>query len=154
MAYAASSDVQELIAQFTISGTSKPTSTQLTDIIAQIAGEIDTVLGARGITVPVTTPAHFLVRLEALNAYGAAAGTLKSMFPDATGADETPAYAFWERRYRDGLAELKDGTGIPDGVIGSTAGYVAPSTYLTRNPDVEEDLGDIAEPFFTRSKVF
>ena len=48
----------------------------------------------------------------------------------------------------------KDGSLIPDGVAGSTAGYVAPSTYFTNNPDTEVDLGTIAEPMFKIGKVF
>lgn len=147
MSYGTMADVQELIAQFTIGVTSTPTTTQATAIITDISNEIDVALSAAGVTVPVTTPAYFLDWLGLLNAYGAAAAVLKSMFPGTTGPDETPAYAFWEARYQDGLKTIRNGSGIP---AGTTAGAnaVMPSTYLTRNPNSEEALGDIAEPLF------
>lgn len=156
MAYCTASDIQELIAKFSLTASSTPNTTQVADIIDQIAGEIDSVLSAQGVTVPATTPSEFTKMLEALNAYGAAAGVLKSMFPDSTGAGETPAYQFWETRYRNGLAALKDGSMIPNAVVGTSTGYLAPSTYFLNNPDTEDDidLGTAGEPFFTRSKVF
>jgi hypothetical protein len=94
--------------------------------------------------------------LQYIGVAGVAARALRTMFPDATGAGETPAHADYQKIFDDGLAGLKDGTLIPDdpAVVGSTSGYVAPSTYFTRNPDAEEELGEIAEPFFSRGKVF
>lgn len=154
MSYCDEAAVESRMAKFPITATSKPNQTQVLSQIEDIGGEIDSALAARGVTVPVEGPPRFLRKLKALNAYGAAAGVLKSMFPDTVGADETPAYAFWERRYRDGMAELKDGSGIPDTVIGTTSGYVAPSTYFTNNPDTEVEDGDISGSFFTRAKVF
>ena len=62
-------------------------------------------------------------------------------------------YQFWESRYQRALKALRDGSAIPAGLAASSA-QVMPSTYFTRNPDEEEALGDIAEPFFKRSTVF
>ena len=156
MAYATSAEVQAAIAKFTITSTTKPTSSQLTTILAEIDGYIDSILSAKGIAVPITAPAHFTQALQSIGVAGTAARVLKSMFPDAVGADETPAYAYWQARFDDGIKALVDGSLIPDDplVIGTTSGYVAPSTYLTNNPDEEVDLGTIGEPFFTRGKVF
>ena len=153
MAYAVRTDVEGLIAQFTLDANSKPTQTQADTLIDDTGDEIDVVLSSAGVAVPVTTPTYFKEALKFLNAYGAAAAILRAMFPDATGSGETPAYAFWEARYKAGLKGLKDGSHIPPGVTRS-AGYVPPSTYLTRNPDEEEDLGDIAEPQFKVGQVF
>ena len=150
MSYASLSDTQGLIAKFPVGATSKPNTAEANSIIDDVSNEIDTRLAGAGYTVPITTPDYLLGWCKALNTYGAAAAILKSMFPDSVGTGETPAYAFWESRYKDGLTALT--TTEAAGGIG--AAYVAPSTYLTRNPDSEEALGDIAEPFFTRSKVF
>jgi len=154
MAYADLNEVVDLLGNFQLTGTSSPSESQATALTDQVGAEIDSALSGAGVTVPVTAPEHFVSALRLLNSAGAAALILRIMFPDATGAAETPAYAFWAKWYQDGLARLRDGTGIPDDVIGATSGYVAPSTYFTNNPDEEVDLGDIAEPFFSRSKVF
>jgi hypothetical protein len=154
MAYATSSEVQGAIAKFTIGASTKPSTTQLTVMLAEIDGYIDSILAAKGVVVPVTAPAYFTQALQSIGVAGVAARVLKSMFPDAVGADETPAYAYWQARFDDGIKALVDGSLIPDEVVGTTSGYVAPSTYLTNNPDEEVDLGDIGEPFFTRGKVF
>lgn len=155
MAYAVIADVQDLIAQFPLSTTSTPTTAQATTIMNDTANEIDMRLSRAGVTTPVTTPAAFLRALALLNAYGTAAAVLKSMFPAATGPGETPAYAFWEKRYQDGLAAISDGSFLPDDVVVvGSSGLVEPSTYLTRNPDSEEDTGVIAEPMFKIGKVF
>jgi hypothetical protein len=152
MAYSEPADVQDLVG-FELSSTSKPTEAQATALVDQVAAEVDSVLAGAGYMVPVTAPDYFLSALKLLNSAGAAAAILKVMFPDATGAAESPAYAFWDKWYRDGLARLRDGSGVPPDVTTNSAA-VGPSTYFTRNPDAEEELGDIAEPFFTRSKVF
>jgi len=156
MTYATTAEVQGAIAKFVIGATTKPSTTQLTVTLSEVEGYIDTVLSAKGITVPVTGPAHFVSALESISVAGIAARVLKSMFPDAVGADETPAYAYWQRLFDDGIRALIDGSLIPDDplVIGATSGYVAPSTYLTRNPETEEDLGTIAEPLFKIGTVF
>jgi len=151
--YAVIADLQDLIAQFPISATSAPTTTQATTIINDTADEINARLSAAGLTTPVTTPASFLRALALLNAYGAAAAVLKSMFPDAVGPGDTPAYAFWEERYKAGLAAIANGSMSPADSV-SNAGSILPSTYLTRNPDSEEALGDIAEPLFPVGKVY
>jgi hypothetical protein len=153
MAYATLPIVQEYIAQFTIDANSKPTTTQATAIIDDISNEIDVLLASNGWAVPVTVPAAFLDWLSTTNAYGAAAGILKSMFPHTTGPDEEPAFAFWEERYKARLQMIIDGViNLPDATANSN--QITPSTYLTRNPDTEEAIGVIAEPLFSIGKVF
>ncbi len=153
MPYAELSDVQALLAKFSIGGTTKPTVTQATAIIRDVSAEVDAALAGAGFAVPVTAPAWFVNYLGLVNQYGAASAILKAMFPDVSGPDETPAYAFWESRYQKALAALRNGSAIPPGLAAGSA-QVTPSTYFTRNPDEEEDLGEIAEPFFKRSTVF
>ena len=155
MAYAVIADVQALFPKFTLGAATKPTTTQATAIINDVSVEIDAALAGAGYAVPVTAPSWFGDYLGLVNQYGAAAAILKAMFPEAAGsADTTPAiYQFWESRYQRALKALRDGSAIPAGLAASSA-QVMPSTYFTRNPDEEEDLGDIAEPFFKRSTVF
>lgn len=152
MAYATEAKVEALMAKFAVDGSTTPTNTQLTIIIDDVAGDMDSRLAAKGVTVPVTSPAYFLDYLEGINSMGAAARTLRSMFPDVSGPGEQPAYNFWQARYNAFLKGVDDGSVIPpDAMKGET---VAPSTYLTRNPDTEEDLGDISEPLFKMGSTF
>lgn len=145
MAYAALARIQGILGRFRIDEDSVPNNTQAESIIDDISDEIDGVLSGLGVTVPVTTPAWFLDKLAILNSYGAAAAILKSAFPEAQGPGENPAYAFWEARYRTGLKALKDQTEVPSSIInGATSGSnIRPSGYFTRNPDEEEELGDL-----------
>ena len=156
MPYALFQDLQDMIAKYSVSAATRPDTTQATAIIADISNEIDVALSAAGVAVPVTTPTFFLDWLGRLNAYGAAAAVLKSMFPDAVGPGDTPAYAFWDNWYQRGLDGIRDGSLIPGSVVtgGAGANFVLPSTYLTRNPDENEDIGVIAEPIFTLRKSF
>lgn len=156
MAYAALTDVQGLVAKFPITPTSKPNETQVGTIITGIAAEIDTAIANAGYAVPVASPASFLEYLTLLNAYGAASAAIRSIFADKTGSAEGfegGIEAYYAAQYAKGLASLRDGSGIPPGVS-TTSASIGPSTYFTRNPDAEEDLGDIAEPFFKRETVF
>lgn len=106
MSYATTVTVQGAMAKFVISGSTQPTSTQVQAMIDGIAAEINSHLASVGYTVPVTTPDYFLAYLGELNTWGAVASVLKSMFPSATGPAETPAYAFWEKRYQAGLTDI------------------------------------------------
>lgn len=154
MAYATIDEVQGMMAQFTISSTSKPSTTQATAIIDDIGYEVETHLAGAGVTVPVTEPSYFLGWLGRVNAYGAVAAILKSMFPSAVGAGETPAWAFWETRYRNALKGIDEGDLIPPGITSTSR--VTPSTFFTRYPtEGRSDLvGTPGESWFTRSKIF
>lgn len=152
MAYATEAKVESMMAQMTVTGSTKPTSTQVALIITDVDAELDVVLAAQGIATPVTAPADFLNWLVGISSIGVTARALRSMFPDVTGPGEQPAYRYWQKLYDGALAGIKDGSMIPPTV--SAGGAVSPSTYLTRNPDAEEDLGDIAEPKFKVGKDY
>lgn len=86
MAYCDIDDVQALNPQRgDYSSSTKPTSTEVTTFITTVSDEIDSVLKARGVSVPVTAPAEFLSHLEQVNANGAAAYAEFAMFPEAAG---------------------------------------------------------------------
>jgi len=153
MAYATIEKVQELVAQLTLGSDSVPTIDQAASIMEDTASEINVRLSSAGYATPITTPVELTGWLSLLNAYGTAAAVLKSAFPDAVGPNDTPAYAFWEERYQAGLTAIGDGT-ISPVTPTSDASLVLPSTYFTRNPDMEEDTGRIAEPLFKMGKSF
>jgi hypothetical protein len=142
-------DIERLMAQFSISATSRPTKPQIDTIILDTEHEVNTALSGANIMVPVSSPQYFVNWLGLVVSYGATAAVLKSMFPSASGPAETPAYAFWEARYKAALKGIVSGDLIPGDVPKSTKS-VRPSNYFMRNPTSEEDMG-IHEPWFKRT---
>lgn len=154
MPYTTRASVEGLIAQVAINSSAKPTPTQVDDIIAGVSSEIDTYLSTRVHILPVVAPDYFVAWLKTLNNYGAAAQILKSAFPSTVGAGEIPAWGFWKSLYDSGIKAILSGDVIPASVEVGATDRIQPATYFTRNPNAEESLGDIAEPWFKRSKVF
>ncbi len=153
MAYATITQLQGLLAKFTLSTTTTPTTAQATEILSQVSQEVDVALASKGVAPPVASPSYFVDWLEHVNCYGAAAQVLKSAFPGSRGQAEEPAYAYWQKLYDQSMKGIKDGSMLPPGLTANDS-YVAPSTYFTRNQDEEEDLGDISEPLFKTGMVF
>src|SRR3990172_13413757 len=123
MAYAALSDIQGLMAKFTIDTASKPTAAQAGVIITQISAEIDGVIAGAGYSVPVASPTWFVDSLKLLNAYGATAAVLESMFPErAGGNDEAAALrSYYAAQYNRGIKRLQDGSGTPPDLATNSA---------------------------------
>lgn len=146
MPYAALNDVIALFPHFAdLGANTKPSRQAAADMVTDIDNEVNVYLAGANYTTPVTAPQFFVDWLKVVVSYGAAAAILKEMFPAATGPGENPAFAFWESRYKSSLKGIKDGSLVPPDVAAAGA-FAPPSTYFTRNPDTEEDLGDIANP--------
>lgn len=109
MAYCTTAQVTTSLPTRTFSATSKPTTTEIGELIDRIAGEIDVVLGGRGLTVPVTTPDELVVFLEQLNILGASSLTEQAMFPETAGQMSAPAAKVLWNQYRQGLKFLMEG---------------------------------------------
>lgn len=156
MAYAELEDVEHELGQYGrfLTETSTPSEDDVEQkTIPAIAGEIDGVLSARGVTVPVTAPASFLELLSSLNALGAAARTAAALLPQAQGPQSTTFHEWLQARYDAGLERLRNGEGIPDDI--ATSGTSLPSSFWTRHPDtVSSDLDrtskNSVDPVFRR----
>lgn len=152
MAYAVISDVRKENPQRTYSDSTKPTTTQVEGFITDIAGEIDTVLAGRGMTVPVTTPAEFLTYVTHINALGAAALAERAGFPEASGPLATPASVVLWKQYQDGLKYLKEGK-LPVSLDGSDV----PFSYHEQRQGTEEEPAETypwQKPKFGKNKEF
>ena len=153
MSYCTLTDVQGFNPKRTYSATSTPTTTQVTEFISKIAGEIDTVLQGRGLTTPVTVPAAFLEFLEQLNAVGAAALAERAMFPESQGLmGGVAAGALHWKQYQDGLKWLKDGH-LPTG----TTAEALPFSFFTDHSSEEtepEEEHSWQRPKFGKNKEF
>lgn len=144
MAYCTITDVQALNAQRTYGATTKPTTTQVTALIDQIAAEIDAVLAAKGFTIPVTTPTTFVTFLAAVNAYGAGALAEASMFPELSDAGSTPHWKVLLAKYDAWMKLLIDGSAIPASLDAGTEGENVGGSYL----DGDNSGDDYPEPIF------
>lgn len=142
-----------------LTATSRPTKTDVEGkTLPAIAGEIDGVLGARGLTVPITQASlvalgvdaaaatRFLETLSSLNALGAAARAVAALFPNRAGPGGAPFHEWLQQRYDAGLTRLGSGEGVPSASVASSA---LPRSHWTSNPtdpDTDEDWA----PIFTR----
>jgi hypothetical protein len=146
-------DVQGFNPKRTYGAGTTPTTTQVTEFISKIAGEIDTVLQGRGLTTPVTTPAAFVEFLEQLNAVGAAALAERAMFPESQGLQgPTSAAAVHWKQYQDGLKWLKEGN-LPTG----TTAEALPFSFFEQNKATETEPTETYEwhkPKFGINKEF
>lgn len=129
MSYCTLTDVQGLNSKRTYGASTTPTTTQATEFISKIAGEIDSVLQGRGLVTPVTTPDAFVEFLEQLNAVGAAALAERAMFPESQGLmGGVAAGALHWKQYQDGLKWLKEGA-LPTG----TTAEALPFSFFEQN---------------------
>lgn len=153
MAYATTSDVAARLGSFDLSASSQPTTTEVSSFLDERSGYIDAVLSAAGVSTPVTSPSSFTAYLRSLEAAGATADALAVKFPDGSGAgsvEETISY--WLKVWDDGMAGLKDGSLIPDGVSQSAAGL--PTSFFTEYPDEAPDLGDLLDLGVKRDRPY
>jgi len=131
-----------------------PTSQQVSLFIEEIAGEIDTVLLTRGVQVPVTAPAAFLLFLQNTNALGAAAQAEMAAFTEFEGQQASTYGARLEAMYQKRLARLADGSAIPSGAAGGAASRVRARSYGTEYPEDDRDDAPDTASFFSRGRQF
>lgn len=152
MTYAQVSDVQARMVRVPTGLANALQAEHVESFITQIEGEVETILAMRDVTVPVTTPTWFVARLRSIVSDGATAIAYKSVFPESSGIGSSPAYQYWETRYRRGLTALQKGE-LPSSIV--TAGLtIGPSTYFTKNPETPQDFGTLGEGLFDVDKVF
>ena len=119
------------------------TDGQMDSFRDETSAQINVVLESVGVAVvPVTDHAAFQTYLGAVEAWGTAAQVLKAMFPEAMGPGEQPAYAFWDRKYRDALVSLSRSQHIPPNLFGEDR--PVPSSYFTKHPEDEAQMGALA----------
>lgn len=151
MAYCAIDDVRALNPKRTYDASSKPTSTQVEAFIDNAANEMDTVLSARGLAVPVAAPTHFVDHLKHVNANGAAATAEMAMFPEAVGTPGgSPHGQQLYRIYRSQLTQLEKGE-LPVSVDGKAS----PQGFFERHPtDEPTEEPEWRRPKFGKNKEF
>lgn len=141
MAYAAFVNVQNRIARHVLTTSTPVKPDQVDEFVEDVSSEIDAILVQIGYAVPVSEPDWFMTRLRSLNADGAAAITLKSLFPEATGPGGSPAWSFYQRRYDAGIKSLLDGAHP------KAANVLTAETYFTDHPSKDIPLFKVQEQY-------
>ncbi len=148
MAYGVGADVTQLLGRIGDSavGSGKIlTDAEITDLIDSHSDEIDTILLARGVVLPVDTGltggSAFAVWLARLVAHGVAAAALRAISPEVRGTGGGTSWGFHETRYRDGKKLLVSGDAIPP-ALGGGEGDNEPAGYFEDNPDEIPEVGD------------
>ena len=123
-----------------LSATTSPTLTEAATIHEGISADVDAAVVMGGLAVPVTTPAALVSWLGAVEAWGTCAEILKTRFQDLSGVNSEGAWTFFEKRYQDAIAQIRAGNAATLAGAGCE-----PASYYTRNPDTDEDLGDLSD---------
>lgn len=104
--YCTLEDACELTPRLPISATSTPTTTQATNMVADVASEIEMALASAGVSLPVTDD-RALIYLNTVNKQGAAAAILRAAF--GSGEMTDGAAADWEKKYQANLVLIRGG---------------------------------------------
>lgn len=158
MGYAVEADVRRHLGQYSDSWTaaSVPSISDGLEFADQASGQLDGILSGRGIAVPVTTPTSFVEHLRDLAAIYAASLVSAALFPQAAGPASTTHHEFLLGIWKDGLAGLRDGEGIPDSV--TMSGGSLPTSFWTEHSGSDSEDLDVGEgdtdPKFRRDTVW
>lgn len=139
--YADTADVNVLMGPHRITETTKLTLSDLEKLLLNVDSDLNARLNDAGVgVIPVLDPA-FTGYLKTLASWSAAAQAFKIQFPEAMGPGEQPAYAYWEKRYQAALLLLSGA--IPGDLISGFAN-AAVSSYFTKHPEEEAEMGNLA----------
>lgn len=106
MAYTTLDKVAAITGFESFSTTTRPTQTQVTDMINDVTGEMDFVLSSKGITTPITN-SNLLRKLDIICKYGVACQVLISGYGNADSVDGSQGDKFCEK-YKEYLQDIKD----------------------------------------------
>ncbi len=130
MAYSTTEEVNRLLGPHKATVTTPVTIEDVDALRESVSYQIDAVLVAAGISSVPVTDETFSNYLGTIESWGAAAHTLKALFPEAIGAGEQPAFAYWQKLFDDALENLPGL--IPSALMGARDNA---SGYFTENPD-------------------
>jgi hypothetical protein len=142
MPYSTNIQVNRNLGPHTVSIDTIVTVAEVDALRTETAAQIDAVLASLNVTLPITPGHALLAYLGAVESWGVTAQALKMMFPEAVGPGESPAWAFWQKKYDDALLMLRDGVGVYQDL--SDIEEMVASSYFTNNPETEAELGQLA----------
>ncbi len=145
MAYCTVSDVQARCKKFTISGTSKPTETEVEGFIDQCAAELDGITATLGYTTPVTGT-ESLKLLKKANADGAAFYTYNAAF-SAVSPNASTLGAEYQEEWKHFLSMLRRGEIILTDAPTSTHRQGEPRGSALSSNFIDDDGETCLDPF-------
>ena len=149
--YSTTDDVNTLLGPHKVTSDTSFTLANLTAVLLRLSARVDAILNSVGFApVPVVDDSSteigiLLGHLKTVVSWGGAAISFKANFPEAVGPGETPAYAYWDKKWTDALIRLAARQDVPRSLFGTI--YQAAS-YFSENPDQElivgQDIGLLA----------
>ncbi len=138
--YTQTDDVNILLGPHKVTEGTKLTLSGLEKLLISVDADLNARLTSYGVAaIPVIDPA-FKSYISTLASWSAAAQALRINFPEATGPGESPAYAYWEKRYQDAMGRFQ--VSVPEDLLSGGTGTA--SSYFTKNPEMEAELGRLA----------
>ena len=140
MSYAVADDVNVLMGPHKVTASTAFTLTDLTAILLRLSARVDGLLSSVGLgVVPVVDDGSIetsilLAHLKTIVSWGGAAIAFRTLFPEAVGPGETPAFAYWDKKFTDASVRLAARNDIPRRLFGSR---FAVSSYFTKSPAAE-----------------
>ncbi len=154
MAYAVIADVQALNQQRTYDSSSKPTSAQVTQFIADVSGELDGVLDALGYSTPIpSTATKATVIIKNITVFGAAAKAEWAAY-SIGGAGDSARAELLGKEYDRRLVMLYKGQTT---LLDATEGADTPAQQHEQTPIAtfnEDSTGTERDRTFTRDMNF
>jgi len=140
--YTTSAKVAILLGLDSFSNVTRPTSTQVDAIIADVTNEIDFVLSGVGITTQ-PTDTKLLGRLDIACKYGVACQVAMSAYGNAMGVDGSQGDKFCEK-YKEILDDIKENPQMYGVVTGNSSMYI--SNQVNDGTFTEEEVTDTFLP--------
>jgi hypothetical protein len=143
--YITQQEVAVLLGFDNFSTTTRPTSTQVNSIIADVTNEIDFVLSGVGITTQ-PTDTKLLGRLAIMCKYGVACQVAMSAYGNATGVEGSQGDKFCEK-YTEMINDIKDNPEMYGLVTGDSNMYVSNTILDGTYTESEYDDFFVAQDF-------
>ena len=150
MNYAAEGDIRRYLGVYAQgwprADGSPPTVADGLAFAAQASGELDAILSSKQLAIPADGPAQFIEHLRDLAGMYAAAVISAGLFPQAQGPASTTLSGFLMTTYKDALASLRRGEGLPLSATQDTAAM--PRSFTTSHP-FDDDGNPTDAPVFS-----
>lgn len=146
MSYSTTAQVNRLLGPHAVTTSTLVTTSDVEALRNEASYNIDAKLRSYGVSVIPVTNTVVANYLGVLESWCVASRVLKILFPEAVGAGEQPAHAYWKSLCDEGLKTLPtlirgwEGTGLVSIV---SMDSIQASGYFTEHTEEEAELGDL-----------
>lgn len=153
MAYAVHGDVTARIPGRTLGTGSSPSTSTITDWLAEAEAEVDGILASRGVSTPITASGGIKILKKVICEYAEARTRMALAAGAGDGSNDDGESAMG--RYEKALERLETDPGVEAMLIGSSSGSSSYLRgYVTDNTDGKSVASGDFDPVFERDEVF